>query len=329
MQAAELARNHWPELLTKFGIEPNFLTGKHTACPFCGGRDRFRFDDKDGRGTFFCSHCGAGDGFALLGLVKGWPFKEAAAEVERIVGSIEPAATKRQTTEADKREACKRIWSESRPVTDGDPVALYLLHRVGIETAPGCIRFHPALPYRHDDGTVTKHPAMLARVQDADGNGCAIHRTYLTTDGSKANVSAPKKIIGSLPPRAAVRLSSPGWHIGIAEGIETALSASVLFELPVWAAISAIGLERWTPPEGITEVIIFGDNDRSATGQAAAWNLAKRLIASGIVVEVRIPEPAGTDWNDLNQGDSNESRTAQNAKDAQPTRATPSATFAH
>jgi putative DNA primase/helicase len=45
-------------------------------------------------------------------------------------------------------------------------------------------------------------------------------------------------------------------------------------------------------------LIVFGDNDASGTGQAAAWALAKRVIAAGIDVEVRIPEQIGADWAD-------------------------------
>ena len=301
MQAADLARNRWPDLLAHFGIDPMQLTGKHAPCPSCGGRDRFRFDDQDGRGTFFCSKCGSGDGFALLGLVKGWSFKESAAEVERIAGMIKPSATKRQFGDADKIEACRRIWNASKAVTAGDPVHSYLVRRIGIETVPACIRFHAALPYRHDDGNITRHPAMIAKVQDIDGNGVAIHRTYLTTDGHKANVPAVKKVVGSLPPGAAVRLMPTSGCMGISEGIETALAASMLFSLPVWAAISAISLERWTPPTETERLTVFGDNDNSHTGQAAAFSLAKRMHNAGITVDVRIPNRPGSDWADSQQ----------------------------
>ena len=298
MQAADLARNRWPDLLAHFGIERHHLTGKHAPCPACGGRDRFRFDDQDGRGTFYCSHCGSGDGFALLGKVKGWGFKQAAAEVERIAGMIQPGKAKAEQSTADKLTACRRIWAESQPVSCADPVYSYLLRRTGIKVVPACIRFHPDLSYRHDDGTITRHSAMLAKVQDIDGNGVAIHRTYLTVDGQKAALPSPKKIIGSLPPGAATRLMPASGCMGVAEGIETALAASMLFGLPVWAAISAIGLERWTPPPGTEHVTVFGDNDTSHTGQATAFALAKRLHTAGIASEVCIPDRPGTDWAD-------------------------------
>jgi putative DNA primase/helicase len=46
-------------------------------------------------------------------------------------------------------------------------------------------------------------------------------------------------------------------------------------------------------------VRIFGDNDKSATGQAASWALAKRLRREGYVVTVDLPETEGDDWNDV------------------------------
>lgn len=301
MRAPELALNRWPGLLAHFGIDREFLTGKHTACPVCGGRDRFRFDDRDGRGTFFCSHCGAGDGFKLLGLLKGWSFREAAKEIEAVAGILQATTPASKTNDADKLAICRRMWGESSAVVSGDPVSLYLARRCGVDSMPPVIRFHPRLVYRHDDGSVTHHPAMVCRVQDVTGTGCAIHRTYLTDDGEKASLDPSKKVTGSLPAGAAIRLSSPSRCIGIAEGIETALSAFALFGVPTWAAVTAGGLERWTPPDGTERVIVFGDCDVSGTGQAAAWVLAKRLIAGGIATEVRIPSQAGTDWNDIHR----------------------------
>ena len=58
-------------------------------------------------------------------------------------------------------------------------------------------------------------------------------------------------------------------------------------------------------PEGVEEVFIFADKDRSGTGQKAAENLRKRLLKQGIFCAVflpgnEIPENAkGVDWNDV------------------------------
>ena len=302
MSAPELAQNRWPGLLVHFGVGREFLSGKHTACPVCGGRDRFRFDDKEGRGTFYCSHCGSGDGFRLLELVKRWPFREAAKEIEAIVGVIPAIAPSSKPNDADKLAICRRRWGESLAVVPGDPVALYLARRCGVDFMPPAIRFHPRLAYRHDDASVTHHPVMVCRVQDVTGAGCGIHRTYLADSGEKASLDPSKKLTGSLPAGAAIRLFPPSGCIGIAEGIETALSAFALFGVPTWAAVTAGGLERWTPPDETERVIVFGDNDHSGTGQAAAWALAKRLIGSGVETEVRIPAQDRCDWNDIHMG---------------------------
>ena len=301
MSAAKLALNRWPGLLAHFGIDQQFLVNRHGPCPICGGRDRFRFDDKDGRGTWICSYCGSGDGFKLLQAIKGWTFREAAREIEAVVGVIPASAPAPNQSDSDKLAICRRMWGESSAVVPGDPVALYLARRCGIETVPPVIRFHPRLAYRHDDGSVTHHPAMVSRVQDRSGAGCSIHRTYLADDGQKAAVPTAKKVVGNLPAGAAIRLFSPSECIGVAEGIETALSAFLLFGVPTWAAVTAGGLERWTPLETTKRVIVFGDNDASGSGEAAAWTLARRLIGSSIEAEVRIPSLAGFDWNDVYQ----------------------------
>jgi putative DNA primase/helicase len=82
------ALGRWYGILSTLGVATNFLRNKHGPCPICGGKDRFRWDNKDGKGTFYCSQCGAGDGFELLKKLKGWDFKQAAAEVEALSGVV-------------------------------------------------------------------------------------------------------------------------------------------------------------------------------------------------------------------------------------------------
>ena len=52
MQIKELAIGMWPQILPALGVGRGFLENKHGPCPLCGGKDRYRFDDKNGRGTF-------------------------------------------------------------------------------------------------------------------------------------------------------------------------------------------------------------------------------------------------------------------------------------
>ena len=79
-----------------------------------------------------------------------------------------------------------------------------------------------------------------------------------------------------------MRLSDHADVLGIAEGPETALSASILFNVPCWSAINLNGLAAWIAPEGVGEVVILGDNDVKYDGQTAAFSLAHRLACKGL-----------------------------------------------
>ena len=78
------SQGRWLYILTNLGITvPD--NHKHGACPKCGGKDRFRFDDKNGKGTWFCNQCGHGDGLDLVKLVTGKETKTACQEVNKII----------------------------------------------------------------------------------------------------------------------------------------------------------------------------------------------------------------------------------------------------
>lgn len=295
-KTSDEAIGRWPGILPALGIESRYLVNRHGPCPVCEGKDRFRFDDKEGRGTWYCNQCGHGDGFELLKLVNGWSFQDAAKQVDKIIGTVAAQPVIKDRTEQSKLEALRTVWTASREVKPGDPVWRYLTGRLGVESIPAAIRFHPGV--RHSEGGT--YPAMLAKMVYPDGSGASIHRTYLTADGHKAPVETVKKFMSGKPlNRAAVRLSAIQEYIGIAEGIETALAASVRFQTPVWAATNAVLLESWVPPVGVKQVLIAGDNDSSYTGQSAAFNLARRLIRDGYAVEIVIPEEVDTDWADV------------------------------
>ena len=298
--AREMARGKWPAILGAI-MTDRMLSGRHGPCPVCGTKkDKFRFDDKDGTGSWICI-CSAGDGFSLLEYVNGWTFAEAAKYVESVAGKFRVESSRRAKSDADAIGDLRNVWEAARKLVEGDPVWTYLSRRCGITSAPMGVRYHPSLPYFHDDGRSTMHPAMVAQVISSEGQPLSIHRTYLTETGHKADVKTPQKLM--TPSRkmegVAIRLSRPsdGW-LGVSEGIETALCASKRHGVPVWSCVSAGLLETFRPPEGVTLVTVFGDNDRSFTGQASAYKLARAIVALGIECRVSIPEVAGTDWAD-------------------------------
>lgn len=302
LNVREVAAGKWPAILPSFGLDDRQLSGQHGPCPMCGGKDRFRFDDKEGRGTWFCSHCGAGDGIKLVMLLKDYDFRTAAQEIEQAAGVVQAGQSSPVRSEAEKLERLRRVWSESLPLAAGDEAIHYLVGRgLSVGTLPDCLRLHPDLPYRDGDQFFGKFPALLARVVRPDGSGATLHRTYLQ-GGRKAPVPTPRKLMPGKPiAGAAIRLFPVAEWIGVAEGIETALAAAELFKMPVWACVSANGVESFEPPEGVTTVTVFGDNDQNFTGQSAAYAVAHRLAMRGIKSNVCLP-PIDGDWLDcLNQ----------------------------
>lgn len=296
------AKGKWRGILLTLGLPESCLRDRHGPCPLCGGKDRFRWDNRDGQGTYICSQCGAGDGMKLAIEYTGKPFKDVARMIDEMVGNVKADAipAKPVLTDEQRRNALRDTYKATQPVEAGDLVHRYLATR-GVEELiyPDALRFAPKL--RDGEGGI--RPCMIAMVAGPDGKPVSMHRTFLKPDGSgKAEMASPRKMMpGELPEGSSIRLGEyvAGGPLGIAEGIETALSASAIYGLPVWAAINSAILKKWLPPEGCQEVAIFGDNDPKFGGQAAAWALAHRLAVKGFEVSVKIPDEPGTDWNDV------------------------------
>jgi putative DNA primase/helicase len=295
------AKGKWRGILMHLGIPADALRNVHGPCPLCGGTDRFRFDNRDGLGTYICGQCGAGDGMKLACEFTGKPFPDVAAQIDRVLGNVKTdAAPRPPMTEEQRRQALRAVWAETQPVKPGDLAHTYLAARHIDEVIyPKALRFAPAI--RDGEGGI--RPALVALVGLWGEKPCTIHRTFLRPDGkAKAEMPAPRKLMpGDLPDGACVQLSdwTQSGTLGIAEGIETALSASAMFGLPVWAAINSAMLAKWCPPAGCEGVSIFADNDPKFGGQAAAYRLAHRLAVKGLPVTIHVPPAVGTDWADV------------------------------
>jgi phage/plasmid primase-like uncharacterized protein len=127
-----------------------------------------------------------------------------------------------------------------------------------------------------------------------------IHRTYIRPDGKGKAAFLPHKMTLGRIAGGAVRLASTGPTLAVAEGIESALSVMQATGVPTWAALSAGNLKllQLPSPDVVREILIFGDNDASGTGQKAALAAAERWALEGRQVRLVLP-PVGIDFNDL------------------------------
>jgi len=155
------------------------------------------------------------------------------------------------------------------------------LDRRGINLRP------PTLRYRLD------RREMIAAIQSPDGSVIAIQRTRLNSNGEKIERLTSPGGLGA----GCVRLGPAAAVMGIAEGVETALSAMQMTGMTVWASLGAARLDKiWLPPI-VKEVHIFGDDDeagRKASDRAALAHANERRT-----VVPRFPPNGLKDYNDL------------------------------
>lgn len=297
MRTTEAAQGKWRGILTSIGIDESFLRNVHGPCPLCGGNDRFRYDDKDGNGTYYCNSCGAGDGMKLAQSFTGQEFKEIAKRIDALVGNIKTDVKPIRQQDPSKR--IKMILAGCKPLSADDCATLYLKGR-GLPK-PSVLGFNPEVAYYEDGKFAGNYPAMIGKITNQEGQLVTLHITYLTKDGKKAPVKSPKKVMTPLSDLSgcSVRLTQIYAHIGVTEGIETACAVMKLHKVPTWASCNADMMEKFIPPKGVESVTVYADNDLNYRGQAAAYRLANRLIAQyGIKASVEVPTITG-DYADL------------------------------
>jgi putative DNA primase/helicase len=294
MKISDHARGHWPQIIGTLLGEQYTNKRKNGPCPSTGecgkGTPRYRFSDKYGSGNFFC-HCsdGKGDGLDLLQCVRGYDFASACRDVESVIGAC--------PRDTEVVEVKKTLAELMRAKVSKTGRSSYLEGR-GLEVAPG-LDWVKSMPYFEDSDKAAVHfPAMLAPVM-RDGKFLTYHVTYLH-GGKKAEVPTPRKILpGPSNAGGACPLYAPAEHMGIAEGVETAIAAKMIFGVPVWAALNTALLASWEPPAIAKRIIICADNDSNYAGHAAAYQLAHRLKKKGLEVEVQICPEQDKDWNDI------------------------------
>ncbi len=238
------------------------------------------------------------DPIALIGWATGLCNGDLYAEAARVAGMEADAPTPKRPTARvpkDNSAEARRVLETCQPLA-GTLAETYLAARGVADPDASDLLYAEDLT---DFAGRRGWPGMVAVIRDGDGRPTGgIHRTFLTLDGrTKAPVGDTGKTMLGPAKAGHVRLFPipDDGHLGIAEGIETALSAHRLFDLPTWAGLSADGLRRFQWPGGVTRITIFPDAGEA--GRKAAADLADRLRDAGIDHTIVAPIH-GDDFND-------------------------------
>ncbi|EDW0654920.1 DNA primase [Salmonella enterica subsp. enterica serovar Weslaco] len=287
-ETVKQACGHWPNILPALGVK--VIKNRHQPCPVCGGSDRFRFDDKEGRGTWYCNQCGAGDGLKLVEKVFGVTASEAAQKVNAVTGNLplvapEVVAAAEAETDADRKavaELAAKLMEKTRPATGNA-----YLTRKGFP-ALQCL----TLTAMHKTGGVTFRAGDVV-VPLYDDTGALVNLQLINADGLKRTlkggaVKGACHIIGGQ--------KQAGKRLWIAEGYATALTVHHLTGETVMVALSSVNLlslaslARQKHPA--CQIVLAADRDLNGNGQSKAAAAAD--ACEGVVA---LP-PVFGDWND-------------------------------
>ncbi|ECE6791156.1 primase-like DNA-binding domain-containing protein, partial [Salmonella enterica subsp. enterica] len=254
------------------------------------GSDRFRFDDKEGRGTWFCNQCGAGDGLKLVEKVFGVTPSEAAGKVNAVTGNLSPVAPEviaaaEAETDADRKAAAglaAKLMEKTRPATgnayltrkgfpDRECLTLTTLHKTG------------GVAFRTGDVAVPLY----------DDTGALVNLQLINADGLKRTLKGGQ-VKGAC--HIIEGKKQAGKRLWIAEGYATALTVHHLTGESVMVALSSVNLlslaslARQKYPA--CQIVLAADRDLNGDGQSKAAAAAD--ACEGIVA---LP-PVFGDWND-------------------------------
>jgi hypothetical protein len=262
----------------------DYEAGNHRIeCPSCGrgGRDKTAglTMEHDGKGVVHCFRCSYTEAHH--------PERGAAVVRTPTIKAAYKPTTQHQTLSEWGRD----LWRNCHPING---MALQYLRSRHCQIPPkdSHLRWHPSL--KHPSGYVG--PALVALITDIHTREhLSLHRTWITPTG-KADLDTPRlPLANHTTKNGVIRLYPDDWvtnWLGIAEGIETALSMAWAYQ-PVWATIDAGHLAQFPVLMGVGELVIGKDQDPA--GIAAAATCAARWAAAGRTVLVTDQQQ-----NDLN-----------------------------
>ena len=285
------ADGQWPRLLMELtGLNLEQLQNRHQPCPACGGSDRYRWDQDDGAGGWFCNQCGGkdhrgggGNGMDLLLRLTGWDFATAVRRIEAHL-----AVPRAATPPAARRSAGRPLRLPDQPPVAQPPPPL------GRATAQWC--------YRNAKGEQLFWVQRFDLKQAGKTRKAYVQRTWL--DGSwhypsrrdpfRSDWPAPRPLYG-LP-----ELEQRVWsEVLITEGEKAADAAALLFPdfvvLSWCGGSSALQTVDWQP---LAQRAVTLWPDADPPGREAMASLSELLLQLECAVAVVIPPGCSdSDWD--------------------------------
>lgn len=312
------AEGRWPYVLAGLSIDVPDSSRRHAPCPACGGKDRFRFDD-NGRGSFICNQCGAGDGLDLIKRVNNCDTTEAAQLAADVLGidyraaeSAPDAASQRQRQLAADRQQREQERQKQAAEDAEQRRATFARLYTGMRLRS----IQGESEYLQSKGlTGFKYPLMpdgSLLLELVDESGAVAAAQTITPHGEK------RLLTGSAKRGAyhAVNAPESPQSVLIAEGLATALSVHLM--RPDALAVAAIDAGNLLPVAEVmrrkhpkAQIIIAADNDHHQNGEANTGRESAEKAALSVAGWVSMPPTDyKADWNDHHQQNGLEVATA-------------------
>ncbi|HBN5444225.1 TPA: toprim domain-containing protein [Klebsiella oxytoca] len=316
------AEGRWPYVLAGLSIDVPDSSRRHAPCPACGGKDRFRFDD-NGRGSFICNQCGAGDGLDLIKRVNNCDTTEAAQLAADVLGidyraaeSAPDAASQRQRQlAADRQQREQERQKQAAEDADQRRATFARLY-----TGMRLRSIQGESEYLQSKGlTGFKYPLMpdgSLLLELVDESGAVTAAQTITPQGEKRLIKGSAKRGAYYAVNALERPQS----VVIAEGLATALTCHLIrTDALTVAAIDAGNLlpvaevMRRKYPQA--QIIIAADNDHQQGGPESGGTNTGKDAAEKAALSVAgwvslPPTECKADWNDYHQQHGLETATA-------------------
>ena len=309
-QIAALATGRWEQIHRALGVALATTSHqKHTPCPGCGGRDRFRVTKAyHDTGGFICGQGGdtiGGDGFALIQHVHGWTPVESLREVARECGLDVEAAEidyaelerRRCIAEAQAKKAAEiRATEQARQRKEA---VFRVRHYLKNGTRPRYHQYLDAKMLTNPHNLVEYKEFLIVTTTAANGEltGCQ----KIAADGSKLFLSWQEKKgcwhwLQSPPQRGQTIAVAEGWATG-ASLVEPEIgfngAVAIAFDAGNIPTVCAALLTLYPS----CKIIVFRDFDKAGINAANAAIALDPSRISEYSPPADAPEWA-TDWND-------------------------------